>query len=232
MEEKQIRKPPQTYKASTKNIRRAKTMRAGRRGIKDLDEFYRGMSGFQANTIGFTDHETTYGEVADSGISVLVDKFKRYAPLPKFPASSRHFFDLGCGIGRLVVGVAILVPEIHAYGVEIVSDRVRSAHTALSRIHSKSLLHRIQIRQGSFLDPSVSYGSCCWIFLSNLCLKGDVHNQLTTRLEKECSPGCVIICSRELPISTNPVILEKLESSLTVPMTWSATSTCCVYRKK
>ena len=233
MDEKQVKKPPKTYRAkSGSQPRKGKTMRAGRRGIQDLDELYRGLSGFQANTIGNSDHVTTYGEVADAGIMVLVDTFKRHGSPTKFSSSSRHFFDLGCGIGRLVVGVALLVPEIQAYGVEIVSDRVRSAHVALSRVHSKSLAHRIQIRHGSFLDSSINYGSCCWIFLSNLCLKGDVHKLLAARLEKECSPGCVIICSRELPLAADPSVFEKLESNLTVPMTWSATSTCYVYRRK
>ena len=233
MDEKQIKKQPKTYRVRfAPQPRKGKTMRAGRRGIQDIDEFYKGLSGFQANTIGNSEHITTYGEVADAGITVLVDAFKRHAPPMKFPASSRHFFDLGCGIGRLVVGVALLAPEVHAYGVEVVSDRVRSAHTALSRIHTKSLLHRIQIRHGSFLDSTINYGSCCWIFLSNLCLKSEVQLSLTERLEKECSSGCVIICSRELPLMSNPPVFEKVETNLKVPMTWSATSTCFIYKKK
>ena len=230
MDDKQTKRQPRTFKANSN--RRARTMRTGRRGIHDLDEMYRGLSGFYVPTIGFTDDTTLYGEVADSGISVLVDRFKRYAPLAKIPSSNRQFFDLGCGIGRLVVGVALLVPEIHSYGVEIVPDRVRSAHTALSRIHSRSLIQRIQIRNGSFLDSTISYSSSCWIFLSNLCLKPDVHKILAERLERECSSGCVIICSRELPLVSNPPLFERLETNLTVPMTWSTSSTCIIYRKK
>jgi len=231
MEEKHLRKQPRTFRLNPKSIRRAKTARVGRRGLHELEDYFRGISGFNLNTIGDSEHETTYGEVSNHGIYILAEHFKRYAPLSKFPVSSRNFFDIGSGVGRAVVGMALLVPEIHANGIEIVPERIRLAQTALSRIHSRSLGSRIQIRQGNFLDSAISYNSVCWIFISNLSFKPEIQRALAERLEKECSPGCVIICSKELPFSTDAVRFERIGVNLIVPMSWSVISTCHVYRR-
>jgi len=213
-------------------VRRAKTVRTGRRGLQDLDEYFRGISGFGMNFIGNTEHETTYGEVSNQGLYVLTELFKRHAPLSKFGTGGRNFFDLGCGVGRVVFGIALLVPEIHSNGIEIVPERIRMAQTAASRIHSKNLSSRIQIRLGSFLDQGISYNSVCWIFISNLGFKAEIQRALAERLERECSPGCVIICVRELPFSTDSIRFERIDSGVIVPMSWSATTTCSVYRRK
>ena len=232
MDEKNMKKPPKTYRVNSKTNRKGKTARVGRRGLHDLDEYYRGLTGFNMNVLGMSEHATTYGEVSNSGIVSLVEIFRRHAPLTKFSSDHRNFFDLGCGIGKLVFGIALLVPEIHANGIEIVPERVRIAQTALSRIHHKHFSSRIQIRQGNFLHEGITFGSVCWIFISNTCFSPDVQRSIAERLERECLPGCVIICSRAIPFSTDSPQFDKIDSGINVAMTWSATSTCDVYRKK
>jgi len=236
MDEKHHKKPPKTFKVNpVKSVRRAKTARTGRRGLHDLDEYFRGLSGFGMGAIGLTDHVTTYGEVTNQGLQILTEVFKRHAPLSGFTTPNRNFFDLGCGIGKAVVGLALLVPEIHSNGIEIVPDRIRIAQTALSalsRIHTRNLSSRIQIRQGNFLEPGISYGSSCWIFISNLGFTAETQRALAERLENECLSGSVVICIRELPFSTDSVRFERVGSNITIPMTWSATSTCQVYKRR
>jgi SAM-dependent methyltransferase len=162
-------------------------------------------------------------------MKVLSDKFAEHAQLTKFTDDQRSFYDLGCGIGRLNLGIAILHPEIHSRGIEIVPDRVRQAHHAIERLKAKQVTHRIQITQGSFLDSSVNFGNACWIFISNLCFDTDVQQAICRKMEAECKKNCVIICSRELPISDGSR-LEKIEHGVNVAMTWSNTSTCIIYR--
>jgi hypothetical protein len=218
---------------STKPPRRGapKTFRVqGRRGLHDLLEIYQGLSGFNASTLGLTEHKTTYGEVAEAGMKILSEKFTAHAPIMNFPEDQRTFYDLGCGIGRLNLGMAILHPEIQSRGIEIVPDRVRQAHHAIERLSkAKQITHRIQITQGSFLDPSANYGNACWIFLSNLCFDEKIQGEIYTKLDASCKKGCIIICSREFALPT-PSRFEKIELGVNVPMTWSNTSTCVVYR--
>jgi len=213
--------------------RRAKTARVqGRRGLHDLLEIYQGLSGFNASTLGLTEYKTTYGEVAEQGMKVLSEKFSQHAPIMNFPEDQRTFYDLGCGIGRLVLGMAILHGEIQARGIEIVPDRVRQANSAIERLgKAKQITSRIQITHGSFLDPSVNYGNACWIFLSNLCYDEVVQKNIYTKLEAECKKGCVLICSRQLPLGEE-TRFEKIEQDVNVCMTWSNTSTCIIYRVK
>ena len=216
---------------SAKGPRRGpKTFRVqGRRGLHDLLEIYQGLSGFNASTLGLAEYKTTYGEVAEAGMKVLSDKFMEHAPITKFAEDQRTFYDLGCGIGRLNLGMAILHPEIHSKGIEIVPDRVRQAHHAIERLKAKQVTHRIQITHGSFLDHSVNLGNACWIFVSNLCFDEKIQGDLCKKFETDCKKGTIIICSRELPFS-DASRLEKIEQGVNVPMTWSNTSTCIIYR--
>ena len=215
---------------SAKAPRRVKTFRVqGRRGLHDLLEIYQGLSGFNASTLGLTEYKTTYGEVAEAGMKVLSEKFMEHAPITKFAEDQRTFYDLGCGIGRLNLGMAILHPEIHSRGIEIVPDRVRQAHHAIERLKAKQVTPRIQIMQGSFLDQSINLGNACWIFVSNLCFDSNAQQNVCRKIEAECKKNCVIICSRELPLS-DMSRLEKIEHGVNVAMTWSNTSTCIIYR--
>jgi hypothetical protein len=210
--------------------KRAKTFRvSGKRGLSTLLEIYQGLSGFNASTLGLVGYKTTYGEVAEQGMKVLSEKFLFHGPLDKYPENQRTFYDLGCGIGRLNLGMAILHPEIKSKGVEIVSDRVRQAHHAIERLKVKQITQRIQITHGSFLDASFNFGDACWIFISNLCYDEDIQKGICNKLEAECKNNCIIICSRELPLSEKSP-LKKIEYGVNVPMTWSNTSMCVIYR--
>ena len=211
--------------------RRARTGRvSGRRGLQIIPTVYQGLSGYNANKIGLTDHVTSYGEVTAAGIQVMSDKFRAVSPVSKFPAGQRIFYDLGCGIGTVVVGMAILNPEIQSRGIEIVPDRVRSAQTALGKIRVKQIADRITIRQGDILSADYNYRDAAWMFLSNLCFNAATNADIAKRLEENCSTGCTLICSRELPFSpTSP--FKQIERGFTVPMTWSTTSTCILYKK-
>jgi hypothetical protein len=221
-----------TLKQNQHHSVRKRTARAtGKRALRDLSTFYQGLSGFQASIVGLGDYKTTYGEVAEAGILALSDAFQKFAPLPTLPPDRRHFYDLGCGIGRIVIGLAILHPELRAHGVEIVPERVRSAHTALSRIKTRQLGARIQIDQGSFMDPKYNYKNAAWVFLSNLCFDEATQKKLLDKLEREMETGSVIICSKELPLDDKSPF-ARVASGLVVPMTWSSQSTCNVYKRK
>ena len=199
----------------------------GRRGLHDLLTIYNGLSGFQANTIGLTHYATTYGEVTEHGIQTLSEKFRAITPLER--AASRNFYDLGSGIGRLVVGLAILNPTLKAQGIEIVPDRARQAREAYQRIRNKAVANRVELHQGSFLEPKFNFQNAAWVFISNLCLDEQTQRDLLDRLEKTLPAGAAIICSKELPLAANSPI-ERVGDRFKVPMTWSAESMCSAYR--
>lgn len=220
------------HRKQTRTNRRGapKTARThGRRGLHDLLDAYQGLSGFNVNTLGLQEYVTTYGEITDTGIQILSEKFRARFPPTQ---ATRTFYDLGCGIGRAVLGMAILNPDIQAVGVEIVQDRVRQAQLALERLRPRAprAVNRVRIVQGSFTDPATRLSDACWVFISNLCLGDAIQKSLADKLVTELPVGAVVICSRELPLGEGSR-LKLLERSFTVPMTWSATSTCSMYQK-
>jgi hypothetical protein len=214
-----------------KGVRNRTARVSGARGLRDLIELYEGINGFNASTLGLTEYKTTNGEVTEAGIKTLSEKFSHYGPLGKFPADQQTFFDLGSGIGRVVLGMAILHPEIQARGIEIVPDRVRFSQQALGRLYTRQIIDRIHNSHGNILDPAVNLKQACWIFISNLCFDGPTQEKLAQKLETECQPGCIVICSREMPF---PQLshFEKIEQVCQVQMSWSNTSTCIIYIRK
>lgn len=206
-------------------IRRARTLRStGRRGLHDLLELYRNLSGYHVGTLGYSQYPTAYGEVTEKGIQALSELFQSYAPGP------RHFFDLGCGIGRALLGMAIIHPGIQCHGIEIVPERVRIANQALERFRTPSIVRRIRMEQGDFLEPTFSLKVAHWVFISNTVFDDDTQVALMRKLEADLPSGAVVICSKQFPLhETSP--LKLLETGRIVPMSWSATSTCSVYKK-
>lgn len=212
--------------ATKRPARKAKTLRV-KKGLQEMADFYTGINGFSASTIG-GNKSSTYGEISLAGIQPLADTFKRFAPLTGFDKTRRNFIDLGSGIGKAVIGIAMLVPEIQSNGIESVYERHEMALSARKKIQTNSLANRIHFRHGNFLEPPYVFKSACWIFVSNLSFSDELQATLAKRLEAECAPKTLIVCSKEMPLAAP---FECLDRGIIIPMSWSATSSCYVYRK-
>ena len=217
-----------TRKAIVVKPRRVRTARVGgRRGLSQLDKLFEGISGFGG--MGVEGFATTYGEVTPAGIQMMSDVFKKVTPITSFGSHQRVFYDLGCGVGKIVVGMAILHPELKCRGIEIVPERIRQAAVATGRITVKSLATRIKFQNGSFLAPEVHLRDAAYIFVSNLCLTAESQQQLGEKMERECSAGCVVVASKEFPFRADGPF--RLVEMAAVPMSWSADSKARVYRR-
>jgi SAM-dependent methyltransferase len=206
--------------------KRGKTARVhGSRGLHDtLLDTYNGINGFVTLSIGTSSEHNTYGEVSPQGIRILYEKFKQYAPLK----SRRRFYDLGSGVGKVVLGMAVLNHELESYGIEINPERARLASMAHSRIKTPHIQRRVHFIQDSIFNPSLRLKEACWIFVSNLCFDSEMQEKLSQKID-EVEPGTVIICSRALNVSKER--FEVLENNCVVPMSWSNSSSCWIYRR-
>jgi len=214
--------------SDTRSLRpkRAKTMRVhSRRGLHSILEVYNGVSGSHASGIGFTNYKTTYGEVTEQGINILSEKIKQYCVVPR---CGNTFYDLGCGIGKVNVGMAILHPDIRSVGIEIVPERVRFAMSCLEKLKQKQIRNRILFHCGDFLSPDLNFKNAFCIFLSNMCFTEETNQHISEKIVREAPAGCILICSRELPVPAEKMV--RLESNCNIPMSWSASSTCYIYR--
>ena len=202
---------------------RKKTLR---RSVIPFLRLYNNLSGFNVNTYNLAEHQTLYGEVLPESIPILFEIFQKHAPLTKITMAHKNFYDLGCGIGKVVVGFTYLNSYIKTTGIEIVPERIQMANEALSRIRDSSIQSRIEFYCISMFDDSINYSNACWIWLSNLAFDKDNNSLLFQKLAKETKKGCLIVCNKESDNKAFTYINE-----YTLPMSWSQTSKVHVYIK-
>ena len=191
-----------------------------------LSKLYDGLSGYNVNTNNIKEFSTTYGELKESSIPVLYEIFNKYAPLSKIAHPFRNFYDLGSGIGKVVVGMAHANSTITSTGIEIVPDRIKMANDALDKIRDVSLKKRIEMICISMLDNTVHYNDACWIYLSNLTMDDNIVERIFEKFAKEVKQGCIIITSK---ITSNSSFQEL--NHITLPMSWSDDSKVYIYKK-
>ena len=174
-------------------------------------------------------HHITYGEITERGLHLCSKLFEKYNPLDKVPLENRNFYDLGCGLGKFVIGMSILHPQLRSIGIDIVEERVGQARQALDRVPSKTVQKRSTFHVGSFLEDRFHFNNACWIFVSNLCIGDDVLTPLLIKLRTEMRPGSILLCSRDFPEAENSGFVKRELSS--VPMTWTDKSNIIVYQR-
>ena len=196
-----------------------------------IDELYNGKSGFikfDGNISQLYFGETTYGEVTNKGIDLLSEYYNKHGPLDSYKVDKKTFYDLGCGVGKIVVKMAYLNKTIQSVGYEIVPERVAIANEVIRKV-DYDILERISIRQQDLFDKNVKLNDACWIFISNLCLKQDKMKEFAKKLDDETPTGCVIICSK--PIEFDEGTKFNRLPAVRVPMTWQENSECIIYKK-
>ena len=196
--------------------------------IEDLFNGKSGFTKFDGNKEELYFGETTYGEVTNKGIDLLSDNFNKYGPLDSYNVNEKVFYDLGCGIGKIVVQMAHLNPDIKSIGYEIVPERVAIAKEVLRKVNY-DILERITIKQQDLFDENVKLNNACWIFFANLCLKEDKMKEFAKKLDNETPNGCVIICSKSIGFDENSKF--KKITIIPIPMSWQENSECIIYKK-
>lgn len=193
------------------------------RGIRNVNKtrkaicrLYTGVSGFG----GAEDFKNgTYGEMKMEGIEKLLHAFHTIKPIHSYAEGKRTFYDLGSGVGQIVIAVAHLVPKIRSVGIEQVPKRHAAAIAALEKV-GVNISSRISFKEGSFLDPAVNFSDLCWCFFSNLCASAELNSQIAEKLVKEAPVGCIVACSSELPFVSGFKLIDKI----TIEMSWSKSS--------
>jgi hypothetical protein len=182
------------------------------------------MTGYMNDTSAYdSKFALTYGEVTLDGVKQLAHIFQRH-PITTYPVSRRVFYDLGSGIGKIVIMMASLVPSIISKGVELVNERHNMAMTAYRNIKEQSVRSRVEFIHGSILDRSLS--DAAWIYISNLCFSSEINDQLSEKLGRELQVRALIVCSKPLD---HPSL--RLIGQTKLSQTWSAESEAYVYEK-
>jgi tRNA G46 methylase TrmB len=172
----------------------------------------------------YTTDKYSNEEILEESIPVLYEIFNKYAPLSKIAPPYRNFYDIGSGVGKVVIGIAKQYSFLKSVGIEIDSEKVVHANTALNRIKDDSLKRRIEMLCISMNDPTINYSNGCWFFISNLDFSYEDNSNLITKLGNESKIGSIIVSLKE--ISSDKF---KQLNYISLPMSWSQDSKVYLY---
>jgi hypothetical protein len=193
-----------------------------------LEELYCGVNGFSISS-GETDlickggGNATYGEILFDSAEKL---FTEIIPL----GENDVFYDLGSGIGKLVLWVYLATPAKKSVGVELSKTRTNHAKTMLQKTQKElapqfkdqwinawgnaALKKTVEFRHENILEADLSDATV--IFICATCFPESCMQALSEKFAT-LKEGLQIASLKELP--RNPSLKRK--SSHTLPMTWS-----------
>lgn len=123
--------------------------RAIRTIYRELDDDGFEISKSEVAAVRASRGDPTYGELTPAGVDRLLRELE--------PTPDDVFYDLGSGIGKVVLQVAMSVPIARCVGVELSASRCRLARTALRRARRRGLIlaRRTVIRHGDLLAEPI-----------------------------------------------------------------------------
>jgi hypothetical protein len=165
-------------------------------------------------------------EILEESVPILYEIFNTYAPLSKISTPFRNFYDIGSGLGKVVISMAKQHSFLKTIGVEVDSEKVILANTALNKIRDEGLRKRIEFYCISMVDSTLNYNNACWILLSNHFFRDEEHDSLINKLVNEIKSGSIIISFKQLYNNS-----FKYLNYISLPTGWSADSKVYVYSR-
>jgi hypothetical protein len=164
-----------------------------------------------------TGASSTYGELMPAATDRLVEHLR----LGKGDA----FYDLGSGLGKVVLQVAMRAPVRRCIGIELVRDRHRFAKAMLTKVRQHGLLRAAEcgFRLGDFMRARL--GDATVVYTCSTAFSTPFMNGLAKRLAA-LPQGLRWVSTQD--IDDNPWFV--LEDVLRLDMSWRRRSRVHVYR--
>ncbi|MEM9454246.1 MAG: hypothetical protein AAGF11_08715 [Myxococcota bacterium] len=189
-----------------------------------IQQLYREAHGYDNDPTGearvaATGSSATYGEIMPTATAQLLEHLNL--------RSDDSFYDLGSGIGKVVLQVAMTVPVARCVGIELMGRRYRIAQRMRDEVAARGLLRarECRFRRSDFMrarmkDATVIY-SCSTAFSS------EFMERLAARLAR-LTAGLRWVTTQD--VDDNPWF--HLEDVLRLDMSWRRRSKVHVYRLK
>lgn len=137
----------------------------------------------------------TYGEMTPKGVDNLVSYFKKYFN------KDAVFYDLGCGLGKMVMHLGLMYDLKKVCGVEYSKERYKGC------IDTQQL-HCYNLFNVSFINDSyynVELNDATIIYWDNTA---DLTDNGTKLIEK-IPTGCLVIYKRDIPNYKSRIVSDK-----------------------
>ena len=123
-----------------------------------------------------TDGRDTYGEITQKGTDDLVRHFKKHFN------NNTVFYDLGSGLGKMVLHIGLQYDIKKSIGIELSKERYQGA-IDLKEKYAKNNTN-IQFHLKSFLDYNLSDATV--IYMDNTCMSHEMNEIIYNKLPKGC----------------------------------------------
>lgn len=194
--------------------------------ISLMDNIYQDISGFtiqeqERNLIEQAGGNATYGEIKPESLAQILDYFKLSA--------SDVFVDLGSGVGKACVQVALTTPA-KAIGIELSTSRHEAAEMIRKELLNRNILtdnKKLQFFKENIAEADLSKAT--HVFMCSTCFSDDLMKKIADNIAL-MDRQIYVITLRQLPPSEFATFKE--EKVFTLPMTWSANTPVYVYKKE
>lgn len=159
--------------------------------------------------------DSTYGEIMEAGVSLILSKLD----------INEHdvFFDLGSGTGRVVLQF-FLEKNIKSVGIEFIEKRYRMAEESLRQLNEKINASKVHFINADFF--TVKWSDATIVFLCNTCFTEEIMDKIMSRLPS-CKKLRYVIMLKQL--EKKPEWLDVLET-FKVPVTWANETNVTIYK--
>lgn len=123
-----------------------------------------------------------YGEVTEDSTNGIVEFFKKYFD------EDCVFYDLGCGLGKMVVHIGLQYEIKKSCGIEFSKERISCANYLKETYCNGN--HKISFIEGDFLKNDISDAKV--VYCDNTMYDEETTFNLIERLPK----NCLFICRR------------------------------------
>jgi precorrin-6B methylase 2 len=196
-----------------------------------IENLYQGISGFgigsdEEKSITNQGGAPTYGEITYKGLKILIDKLKL--------TPQDVFYDLGSGVGKVVVQVFLGSPVKKCVGVELSPTRYNHAQKVKEQLIGTPSTEKATVKKPlkkerelqcvnqNIVNADISDATV--VFMCSTCFSDKLMHDITEKLAK-LRKGLRVITLKELP--AHPKF--KLKEILTLPMTWSQETQVRIY---
>jgi len=126
-----------------------------------------------------------YGELTPEGVDNIVSYFKKYFN------KDAVFYDLGCGLGKMVMHLGLIYNLKKVCGIEYSKERYKGC-VETQRLHCSELSH-ISFINDSYYNVELRDASI--IYWDNTAHELDIGNKLIEKIPT----GCLVIHKRDIP---------------------------------
>jgi len=161
---------------------------------------------------------STYGEITFEAVEKLIEKLHF--------TDSDVFYDLGCGVGKMVTQIYLGSPVKKSVGVELSCERADKALKIQQTLRAKNIVQEKRVLafyKESFLDTDLADATV--VYLASTCFSDELIKKVTYKLANLKS-GLRVITLKKLAENEK----FKLIDEFILPMTWSDSTNAYLYQ--